>query len=193
MPPQDLVAAVEARTGRPWAHTWTQVEALVGETVVAALRQAKREGERQTQDTNSGAGKGFVLSCEHTVVSFDMILAGASSAETTSGASNAMARAGGAAGQVDADTGSGGGADARLPRPLRPYLVEASSSSFGTAATPLTDRFAQDLLSWLTARAEGAAVAEQEECRPHHAQPPGSFGFRRIVPPCSGPSKRPAS
>ena len=156
VPPQDLVAAAEARAGRPWTHIWTQIEALVRTTIVAALRQAKREGERQARDTNDGAGKSFVLSCEHSIVVFDLILAGAGTAETTSGARNVMARAG----QVDAHTGSGAGTDARLPRPLRPHLIEASPDSGGfyvgnhsSHTPPLTGTFSRDLLSWLAARA----------------------------------------
>ena len=179
VPPQGLIAAAEARSGRPWAHTWAQIEALVGATVVAALQEAEREGARQTRHNGEADAGASAPSCEHTVVAFDVILAG-----------DTAARGGGVAKRADARTEFGaGGADAGPLRPLRPFLIEASNS-FGFAAhgsdgkkSQGKDDFSRDLLFWLVAQAEGAGV---HACRPRHEQPAEGFHFRRIVPPCIG-------
>ena len=175
VPPRGLIAAAEARTGRPWAHTWAQIEALVGATVVAALHQAKRDDTRQTQHSGEVAAGAAAPSCEHTVVAFDVILAGDAGEQSV-----------GAANRVDAHTEFGAGdAEARPLRPLRPFLIEASYQfgfgGYDRHVKVLGEGFSRDLLSWLSAQAEGAAV---HECRPRHEQPPGAFHFRRIVPAC---------
>ena len=174
VPPQGLIAAAEARTGRPWGHTWAQIEAVVGATVVAALKEAERDGARQTQRHGEADAGASTPSCEHTVVAFDVILAG-----------DTAARGGGVAKRADAHTELGaGGADAS---PLRPFLIEASNSfglgGYDRHVKPLAEDFSRDLLWWLVAQAEGAAM---RGCRPRHEQPAGGFHFRRIVPPCVG-------
>lgn len=183
--PEVMIAAAEARTGRPWAHTWAQIEALVGTAIAAALQEAKRE-EASAQSKEAAAADGVAVSCEFAAVMLDVMLAAPL-------ADKASARRD----RHVADARSG----------LRPYLIEMSTGfGFGHTTAPdvlvLAAEFARDLLRWLEAHASGAEDSSRRACAAQpgasDAGPAPAFGFRSLFPatppPCAPPpstSQRP--
>jgi hypothetical protein len=140
--PARIVAAAEARSGRPWAETreaieeavadvvdaaWRAARAMAGERAAPAGERAERAISRSAPPAGEGGGDrggrpAAELSCANALVAVDVLLDGPT---------------------------------------LAPVVLEASTSHgnpmWGTTALP------EDLLAWLTRRAE--SLAEDPEAR----------------------------